>query len=286
MGRILIVWGLALGLAAGLMACSKSTEHAQHMLSTRHAPEIARLLEGDARVHLEGIVQVAERVVPGYVSTDSVQRAALVQQRLTRIRKPPSGVPQLFASPLTFVAALDAEGVVIARNGKKTRMVGMNLAKGQPLIQEALKTGAAGHGILEYSGEDDDAKKTVIWTFVAPVKDHDKILGAVVLGIPLWRLDQRINNQLRIDYNGGGKNKGLILWAYLFHGDTLHEFGTPPDLGQLVPKPAVRRAGLKRSPKGYTGEVAQYGRKYAFGVFKLSAISPELGLILFRSDPD
>ena len=80
-------------------------------------------------------------------------------------------------------------------------------------------------------------------------------------------------------------NQGLILWVYLYRGDQLHHHGTPADLDTIVPDAAARNAGLARSPGGFTGEVAQFGRWYAYGVVPLPRIADDVGAVIFRSDP-
>jgi hypothetical protein len=109
-------------------------------------------------------------------------------------------------------------------------------------------------------------------------------VGAVLAGTPLWRTAQRLGRQLQADQANEISN-GLILWVYLYRGDQLHHHGTPADLDTIVPDAAARTAGLARSPGGFTGEVAQFGRWYAYGVVPLPRIADDVGAVIFRSDP-
>jgi hypothetical protein len=118
--------------------------------------------------------------------------------------------------------------------------------------------------------------------FVHPARRGGEIVGAVVAGIPLWRMAQRLGRQLQAER---AEEDGVILWVYAYKGDELHHFGTPPDLDTVVPDAATRRAGLERSPGGFTGEVQQFGRWYAWGVLPVPRIGDDVGLVLFRSDP-
>ncbi len=53
----------------------------------------------------------------------------------------------------------------------------------------------------------------------------------------------------------------------------------------MVPDAAARRAGLTTSAGGFTGDFMQFGRWYAYGVLPVRTLGPELGVVIFRSDP-
>jgi hypothetical protein len=118
--------------------------------------------------------------------------------------------------------------------------------------------------------------------FAAASQLEGKVVGGVLTGIPLWRLSQRFTKQLQLDHVS---ENGAILWVYVYRGDKLHHFGTPPDLDTVVPDAAARTACLAKSPGGCTGEVAQFGRWYAWGVLPLKLLGPDTGVVIFRSDP-
>jgi hypothetical protein len=52
-----------------------------------------------------------------------------------------------------------------------------------------------------------------------------------------------------------------------------------------VPDAKTRKAALAKSPKGFTGEVAQYGYWYGYGVRPLPQLGDDVGMIVFRMDP-
>jgi hypothetical protein len=109
------------------------------------------------------------------------------------------------------------------------------------------------------------------------------VVGALVLGIPLWRLQQRMSKQLQMEE--AGKKPGVVIWVYIYRGDELHQHGTPRDLDKIVPDAAARKAGYARSPGGFTGEVAQFSFWYGYGVRPLKILGPDTGMIVFRMDP-
>jgi hypothetical protein len=115
-----------------------------------------------------------------------------------------------------------------------------------------------------------------------PTYYQGRLSGLILGGTPLWRTAQRLTRQLQAEAASEG---GTILWVYLYRGDALHHRGTPADLDTIVPDAAVRAAGLGTSPGGFTGEVAQFGRWYAYGVVPLPELGPDIGFIVWRSDP-
>ena len=76
-------------------------------------------------------------------------------------------------------------------------------------------------------------------------------MGAVLTGIPLWRLSQRLTKQLQLDHVS---EKGAILWVYVYQGDKLHHFGTPPDLDTMVPDAAGAQGGPGQESRAATPE--------------------------------
>jgi hypothetical protein len=119
----------------------------------------------------------------------------------------------------------------------------------------------------------------------APAHYKGEVVGALVLGIPLWRLQQRLSKQLQMEEAGKSKKQGVVIWSYIYRGDELHHHGTPRDLDQIVPDAKTRKAGLARSPGGFTGEAQQYGYWYGYGVRPLPLLGKDAGVIVFRMDP-
>ena len=135
----------------------------------------------------------------------------------------------------------------------------------------------------EFANPKDPANPSVSIVMAAPARFQGRVVGAVVLGIPLWRMAQRMSRQLQIE--NLGDNGPAVLWVYLYRGDKLHHHGTSPDLDQLVPDAAARVAGLAKSTGGFTGGVSQHGVWYGYGVRPLRVLGPDTGLVIFRMDP-
>jgi hypothetical protein len=128
----------------------------------------------------------------------------------------------------------------------------------------------------------------------APSHYGDEVVGALVLGIPLWRMQQRLSKQLQMEdagkvgqagEDGKKQQQGAVIWVYLYRGDELHSHGTPRDLDQVVPNGAARHAGYAKSPGGFTGEVQQFNYWYGYGVRPLRILGDDIGMIVFRMDP-
>ncbi len=264
-------------LLCSMVCCGKRADEAQRALETHHAREIRAVAKQDEEKHLTGVIELARRLAPHIEVGD----APSLEKHLTKARRPPRGVRELFASPLTFVAATNADGVVLARNGRADDLVGMNLSR-YPIVQQALAGGPPSDAVVEFENPRDPRDPSVVWMFAAPSVHKGKVAGVVVLGFPLWRWSQRLSKQMQLDH---AKEQGIILWAYVYRGSKLHHLGDPPDLTQEVPGAKARREGLRRHPKGYSGQLSQYGRWYAYHVLPLPSVDDDVGVILFRSDP-
>lgn len=181
---------------------------------------------------------------------------------------------------MSFIAAVDKTGVVIARDTEPDRMKGMNLAELFPVVKDAL-SGKEGFAVGEFKAIKKGEPPSVTVIMAVPSRYHDEIVGGLVIGIPLWRLSQRLSRQLQAEYAG----QGVVLWVYVYRKDKLYHFGTPQSMDLLVPSPEERRKGLSRSPGGYTGEAAQFGSFYGYGVRPIRVLGDDIGVIIFRMDP-
>ena len=56
-------------------------------------------------------------------------------------------------------------------------------------------------------------------------------------------------------------------------------------LDTAIPDVAAQRAGLAKSPGGFTGEFLQFGRWYAFAVVPLRRLGDDTHALIVRSDP-
>lgn len=271
-------------LALWLVACGDDgAPNARRVIREQHAAEAKKIVADDIARHLEGIAAAGERVGPGFQVEDTTLRGKQMRTALRLLTKPPRGIPQLIASARTFTAAVEPGGVVIATDAKedRDRMTGVNLGERFEVVRQAL-AGRTGYAVDEFPPLEEGGEGSVSLLFAAPAKKGDEVVGAVLTGIPLWRLSQRLSKQLQLDHVS---EKGAIVWVYVYRGDKLHYFGTPPDLDNMVPDAATRRAGLAGSAGGFTGELLLYSRWYGFGVLPIRALGPELGVVIFRSDP-
>lgn len=266
-----------------LLACGvDDAPVARAKVRREHAPRAAAIVLEDLVNHTRGLRYAANRIAAGFVKVQGDQQDHDMRQVLRLVQNPKKGVPELVISAMSFIAVVDKNGVVIARDldRDKDQMKGMNLAESFPSVKAAL-AGTEGYEIGAFKTKGGEPAVTIV--MAAPARYQGEIVGAMVLGIPLWRLQQRITKQLQGE-EAGKKDASAVLWAYVYHGDKLHMHGTPPDLDQLVPDGKARKAGLAKNPGGYTGAVAQYGYWYGYGVRPLRVLGPDVGLVVFRME--
>jgi hypothetical protein len=257
--------------------------HARVQIREQQVKEVATIVREDIRKHLAGVEAAGHRIGPGFAVADPGQRGSQMRTALRLLTKPPRGIPELIISARTFTAAVEPSGIVLATDAKpdNDRMTGVDLAKQFALVRDAL-AGKVGYAIDQFPAIEKGAEGSVSLLFAAPARKGGEIVGAVLTGIPLWRLSQRLSKQLALNH---AQEKGSILWVYLLHGDKLHHFGTPPDLDTMLPPSDVRRAGRQRSKGGFTGEFLQFGRWYAYGIAPLPALGPDMDALIVRADP-
>jgi hypothetical protein len=285
-GSMLLLPMLLLG------ACDdRRASEARKKIRAEHAPRVAQIVREDLARHREGLRRAADRMAAGFVKVEGEQQEREIRQVLQLIRSPKKGVRELVISPLSFIAAVDKNGVVIARDTDPDPMKGMNLAEMFPSVRTAL-AGEEATEVNEFESQEKEdgeqptaAEKMRLVTVLMAAPSHYKgeVVGALVLGIPLWRLQQRLSKQLQMEE--AGKKAGVVIWAYVYRGDQLHHHGTPQSLEEILPDPATRKAGLDRSPGGFTGEVAQYSFWYGYGVRPLPVLGEDIGAIILRMDP-
>jgi len=263
-------------------ACGKDgAPQARAKIVSEHAPRVEKFVLDLMARHSAGLTHAADRIGAGFVKADPAQLETEMRQVLKLIRSPKRGVPELVISPMSFIAVVGKDGKAIARDidPDKDKMKGMDLAKLFPVVADALN-GKAGTSMGEYESEDPN-KPSVTIMMAAPAHYKGEVVGALVLGIPLWRLQQVITKQLQMEI--GGK-QSVVLWVYVYRGAELHHHGTPPDLDKLIPDDATRRAGYAKSPGGFTGEVQQYAYWYGYGVRPLRVFGPDIGVIIVRME--
>jgi hypothetical protein len=268
-------------LAALAVGCGKGgAPNARHLIQTQQSPRVQAIVLDILTRHAAGLRQAADRIGAGFVRVSGVQQESDMRQVLKLLRSPKRGVPELVISPMSFIAVVGKDGHCIARDLEPDPMKGMDLGKDFPVVAQALQ-GNQGIAIGEFVGPEPGAKPSVTIIMAAPAHYRGEVVGAMVLGIPLWRLQQVLTKQLQMELAG---KERVIVWTYVYQGKQLHHHGTPPDLDKLVPDAAARSAGLAKSPSGFTGEVAQYGYWYGYGVRPLRVLGPDIGVVIFRME--
>lgn len=277
--RLALVGALFLVLVPAAGCREDEASEAQAAIRETHLPALLRTIEEDVVRHRQGIREAATRLAPGFEVEDEALRERQMRAALRYVQEPPKGISELIISPKSFLAAVDANGKVIARDADPDRMKGMDMKARFAVVRGALEEGQEGFelGLFERDGE-----RSISMLFAAPVKKEDATRGAIVTGIPLWRMAQRLSRQLRVEH-AAAIEKGLVLWAYLVRGDEVFHFGTPPELDAVLPDANARREALSTQPTP-TGHVKLHARTYAWGLAKAPAIGDDVALLVFRSD--
>ena len=279
-GCVLGVLGLASCL---LLACGPSgAPNARRKVRGEHAPRAAAIVLDDVKSHTRGLRYAADRVAAGFVKVTGEQQEREMRQVLKLLRSTKKGVRELVISPLSFIAAVDKSGKVVARDAEPDHMKGMDLGKAFPSVRAAL-AGTEGWEVNQFESMKEGGEPSVTVVMAAPAHYRGEVVGALVLGIPFWRLQQQITKQLQMEE--GGKQPGVVLWVYVYRGDKLFHHGTPGGLDELIPNGAARRAGVAKSPGGFTGQAAQYGRWYGWGVRPIRLLGEDTGVVVIRMDP-
>ena len=273
--------------AVTLCLCACSTEgapNARAHVRKEHGPRVQALVLDTLSRHAAGLAHGADRIAAGFVRVSGEQQENDMRQVLKLIRSPKKGISELVISPMSFLAVVDKDGKCIARDGDgdKDKMRGMDLAKQFPSVRAALE-GKPGLEVGEFESTEKGGKPSVTIVMAAPAHYQGQVVGALVLGIPLWRLQQQLSKQLQMEL--AGKDR-VVIWVYVYRGQELHHHGTPPDLDKLVPDAKAREAGLAKSPGGFTAALQQYGFWYGYGVRPLRVLGPDVGVIIFRMESD
>jgi hypothetical protein len=275
----------ALLLLASLTGCDDEKGRNERRAIVREdAPKVLELVRRDLDYGRRGVREAAERMARGFLVEDPDQREREMRLVMRRFQEPPRAIDELMVTPISFVAAVGTDGKVIARDTEPDPMKGFDMAEHVPVVRRALE-GEAGYELSELPSLQEGDRPSVTVIFAAPARHEGRVVGAMVAGLPLWRIAQQMSRQLQLE-NAEAVRDGELVWVLLYQNDELHyHTGFPPDLRELVPSPADREAGLAESPGGYTGEVQQYGRWYGYGVLPLPTVGEDVGAVLFRSDP-
>lgn len=273
-------WLLGAILFAG---CGESSGAvAQRRLLHDHLPRIREVIREDIAKHRRAIVEAGERLAPGFAVEEATLRERQMRAALRVLQEPPRGLGSFFSSPMTFLAAIDRGGVVIARDVEPDPMKGQDFGRLFPVVEGALRDGRSGYELIEFAGAD-GREGSVSLMFAAPARAEGETVGAVALGIPLWSLSKRINQQLRVELHPE-MQAGAVVWVYFYRGDRLFHRNTPPDLDKAVPDAAAREAGLAKSPGGYTGVLEVLGREYGYAVLPIPSVGEDVGIVAIRGE--
>ena len=272
-------WGILLLALAVLTGCedSAAVERTQTQLRDVDYPRVRALVEQDLQNHQAGIVKAAAKLAPGFAVSDPATREKQVRAALRILQKPKKGIDEFVASPMSFLAAVGVDGVVVARDRESDRMKGQDFKTRFEVVRQALG-GTAATGFGEFYAEDPEAPSSWSVLFAAPSLRDGQVVGAVLAGIPLSRLAQRLSRQFRVE-----QKKGSTVWVYLYKGDRLFHWDTPPEVDALVRDPVAREKALAASPAGYTEKGRLQGELQVYGVFPLALLGPDVGTIIFRT---
>ncbi|MCS6797607.1 MAG: hypothetical protein NZ898_03595 [Myxococcota bacterium] len=277
----------AAALLTSLAACAADASAAERRIVEEHAPACLRIVREDIARITRGLRVAATRFAPGFAIEDADDRERQIRAGLRRIQDPTArgiAISELVATPASFLAAVGADGRVIARDvpQNEDRMRGEPFAERYEVVARALREGRAGRQLVEFPAA--EGPPSVSLLLVEPVRRDERIVGAMLAGIPLWKMARRLSRQLVVDH-AAERQRGAILWVWLYRGERLFAPEVGLDLEKLVPDAAARARGLAASPGGYTGQVQQFGRAYAFGVVPLPIFGDDVGMVIFRSDP-
>ena len=262
---------------------SGSTERTREQLRNAHLPRIQELVHNDIEQHQAAVDQAADKLTPGFRLADPARQEREMRAALRVLQDARKGIPAFVASPMSFLAAVDAEGVVVARDRNPDRMKGQDFQSRFEVVAEALQ-GSSGMALGEFFAKDPTQASSWSILFAAPADRDGEVEGAVLVGIPLSRLAQRLSRQLRVE-SAAEIEKGLGLWVYLYKGDRVFHWDTPPDVDVALPDPERRSQGLASSPNGFEDKVRITGELYLYGVYPLPELGPDVGVVVFRSEP-
>ncbi|MCB9622647.1 MAG: hypothetical protein H6723_04835 [Sandaracinus sp.] len=282
--------GCLLTLSLLALGCGpEGAPQSRRALLDEHVPALKRVIQQDRERHYAGIVVAANLVARGFLVEDAAEQERGMRVALRRIQEPAArgNVPHFVASPMSFLAAVGSDGIVIARDSDDDQMKGQDFAERYASVRAALEQGRVGYELAEFAAEEEGAPPSYSMIFVAPARHHGEVVGAVVAGIPLWREAERLSRQMRVDH-APEIEQGLTLWAYMYKGDRVF-YGpeAPPELNEALPDAATRAAGLQRSAGGFTGEFQAFRRWYGYVVVPTPGVGEDVGLIVLRAEkPD
>ena len=106
-----------------------------------HSPRITEIVMEDLNRHQQGLRLAADRMKAGFVKVQGEEQERGMRKVLQLMRSPKKGVRELVISPMSFMAAVDKNGITIARDTEPDHMKGMDLAEIFPTVKAALEQG-------------------------------------------------------------------------------------------------------------------------------------------------
>jgi hypothetical protein len=252
----------------------------QRAIRRDDVPHVQSLVREDFDRQSRGLEQAASRIARGFAVPDPQRREREMRRALHLLTAPPRGISELMIAPRTFIATVDANGVVICRDSDNDLMAGQDTNPFAPSIMRAIREGSATRALVEWPNLDPAHPPASLILDAAPVRLDGVVVGAVIAGTPLWSISRRLSRQLQAE---AASTPGAVVWVYLYRGDSLERRGTPENLDLAVPDAAARAHGFASSPGGFTGIFAQFGHWYGFGVVPLPSLAGDVGFIVVRS---
>lgn len=266
-------------LVLPLIGCENraAVERTKTRLREADLPRVQALIERDLQNHQAGVIAAADKLAPGFAVSDPTARESQMRAALKILQQPKKGIDEFVASPMSFLAAVGPDGVVIARDREPDRMAGQDFQSRFEVVQRALR-GAAATALGEFYAKDPKAPSSWSILFAAPAQREGEVVGAVLAGIPLSRLAQRLSRQFRVE-----QTEGAPVWVYLYKGERLFHWDTPPEVDALIRDPVARARALAEAPAGYVETARLQGELQAYGVFPLELLGPDIGTIIVRT---
>jgi predicted aconitase with swiveling domain len=272
-GRVFVLLLVALGACESRAAVSRT----EARLRDSDLPRIQELVEQDLRNHQIGVVKAAAKLAPGFAVADAEIREKQVRAALRILQQPKKGIDEFVASPMSFLAAVGTDGRVVARDREPDRMAGQDFRTRFSVVRDAL-AGTAATGLGEFYAKDPAAPSSWSILFSAPSTKDDVVVGAVLAGIPLSRLAQRLSRQFRVEQRGSNP-----VWVYLYKADRLFHWDTPPEVDALIRDSKARAEALAESSAGFTATARLQGELQVYGVFPLDLLGDDVGVIIVRT---
>lgn len=274
---------IAILLAATFFACEEPPSQARQLVREVHAEEVVATVYDDIDFLMTGTCAAASKLAPG-LDVNAPEKELRAALRILR-SAPPRGLPELAGAAISFLAVLDANGVVLARDMKdeeRDLMQGQNYAARYDVVGNAIKNVTNKHGLVEFPALETEADSSWSYLFACPIVREGKLIGAALAGIPLERWANRLSRKGVFDHSD---QRDLHYAVFFYHAD--REFHPKESAALIVglPDGNARRAALAKSPGGYTGEFKLASTRYGYGVLPIPSLAPNTGVMIARNEP-